>query len=49
MGLAGLAYFNYKFPYIDETLQIAKNESLKAEWKIIYKQLTRTSNSIERT
>ncbi len=46
MGLAGLAYFNYKFPYIDETLQIAKNESLKAEWKIIYKQLTRTSTQL---
>jgi len=43
IGLAGLTYFNYKFPYIDETLQTAKNESLKAEWKILYKQLERTS------
>jgi len=46
MGLAGLAYFNYKFPYIDETLQTAKNESLRADWKVLYKQLERTSTQL---
>jgi len=46
MGLAGLAYFNYKFPYIDETLQTAKNESLRSEWKVLYKQLERTSTQL---
>lgn len=46
IGLAGLAYFNYKFPYIDETLQTAKNESLRAEWKVLYKQLERTSTQL---
>ncbi len=46
IGLAGLAYFNYKFPYIDETLQTAKNESLRSEWKVLYKQLERTSTQL---
>jgi murein DD-endopeptidase MepM/ murein hydrolase activator NlpD len=46
IGLAGLAYFNYRYPYIDETLQQAKNENLKTEWKVLYKQLDRTSSQL---
>ncbi|MBL7871840.1 MAG: M23 family metallopeptidase [Cyclobacteriaceae bacterium] len=46
IGLAGLVYFNYKYPYIDETLQEAKNENLKTEWKVLYKQLDRTSSQL---
>ncbi len=46
IGLAGLTYFNYRYPYIDETLQEAMNENLKNEWKILYKQLDRTSSQL---
>jgi murein DD-endopeptidase MepM/ murein hydrolase activator NlpD len=46
IGLAGLGYFNYRYPYIDETLQEAKNKNLKNEWKILYKQLDRTSTQL---
>jgi murein DD-endopeptidase MepM/ murein hydrolase activator NlpD len=44
--LVGLTYFNYRFPLIDETLQAEKNQKLKTEWKVLYKQLERTSNQL---
>ncbi len=46
IGLVGLAYFNYRYPYIDETFQEAQNQNLKNEWKVLYKQLDRTSNQL---
>lgn len=46
IGLVGLTYFNYRFPLIDETLQAEKNHKLKTEWKVLYKQLERTSNQL---
>lgn len=46
IGLVGLTYFNYRFPLIDETLQAEKNQKLKTEWKVLYKQLERTSNQL---
>jgi len=46
IGLIGLIYFNYHFPLVDETLQAAKNQKLKTEWTVLYKQLERTSNQL---
>jgi murein DD-endopeptidase MepM/ murein hydrolase activator NlpD len=46
IGLAGLLYFNYRFPLIDETLQAEKNLNLKTEWQVLYKQLARTSDQL---
>jgi murein DD-endopeptidase MepM/ murein hydrolase activator NlpD len=46
IGMAGLLYFNYRFPLIDETLQAEKNLNLKTEWKVLYKQLERTSDQL---
>ncbi|HPW62003.1 MAG TPA: M23 family metallopeptidase [Cyclobacteriaceae bacterium] len=46
LGMAGLIYFNYRFPLVDETLQAEKNLKLKTEWKVLYKQLERTSTQL---
>jgi murein DD-endopeptidase MepM/ murein hydrolase activator NlpD len=46
IGLIGLAYFNYRYPYIDETFQQVQNQNLKTEWKVLYKQLDRTSTQL---
>jgi murein DD-endopeptidase MepM/ murein hydrolase activator NlpD len=48
IGLAGLAYFNYKFPYLDETIQTAENQKLKTEWQVLLKQLDRTSQQLSK-
>ncbi|MBK8290925.1 MAG: M23 family metallopeptidase [Flammeovirgaceae bacterium] len=46
IGVAGLIYFNSRYPLIDETLQASKNDKLKTEWKVLYKQLERTSSQL---
>lgn len=46
IGLAGAFYFNYRFPLVDETLQAERNQKLKTEWRVLYKQLQRTSNQL---
>lgn len=46
IGIAGLAYVNYRFPLLDETQETDKNQKLKAEWQVLYKQLERTSNDL---
>lgn len=46
IGLCGLLYFNYNFPLIDETLQASRNQKLKTEWTVLYKQLERTSRQL---
>lgn len=46
IGIAGLAYVNCKFPLLDETQEVNKNQKLKAEWQVLYKQLERTSNDL---
>ncbi len=46
LGLIGLVYFNYHFPLVDETLQAERNQKLKTEWKVLYKQLERTSSQL---
>lgn len=43
LGLAGTLYFNYRFPLIDETLQAERNLTLKTEWRVLHKQLQKTS------
>jgi len=48
IGLTGLFYFNSKFPHLDETIQIAENEELKTEWKVLLMQLERTSEQLGR-
>jgi hypothetical protein len=40
IGMAGLIYFNYRFPLIDETLQAERNQKLKTEWKVLYSSLS---------
>jgi len=46
LGVAGLVYFNYRFPNLDETLQLEANQKLKTEWQVLYKQLDRTSDQL---
>jgi murein DD-endopeptidase MepM/ murein hydrolase activator NlpD len=48
IGLAGLGYYNYKFPDLDETLQAEKNLLLKTEWQILFAQLDRTSQQLSK-
>lgn len=43
LGIAGLVYFNSRYPHVDETFQTQINQKLKAEWQVLYKQLDRTS------
>jgi murein DD-endopeptidase MepM/ murein hydrolase activator NlpD len=46
LGLAGSIYFHFQHPYIDETLQTEENILLKAEWQVLYKQLSRSSDQL---
>lgn len=46
IGIAGLIYFNAKYPLLDETLQAQLNHELRAEWRVLYKQLDRTSTQL---
>jgi len=46
IGVCGLLYFNYNFPLVDETLQASRNQKLKTEWTVLYKQLERTSRQL---
>ncbi|MBI1770675.1 MAG: M23 family metallopeptidase [Bacteroidetes bacterium] len=46
IGLAGLLYFNYKYPFIDESHLIKENQNLKAEWQVINSQLQKTSDQL---
>lgn len=48
IGLIGLAYFNSKFPHLDETLQAKENQKLKTEWRVLIKQLERTSQQLSK-
>jgi murein DD-endopeptidase MepM/ murein hydrolase activator NlpD len=46
IGIAGLMYFNYKFPLVDETIHERENIKLKTEWQVLLKQLDNTSNQL---
>jgi hypothetical protein len=46
LGIAGLMYFNYKFPLIDETIHERENIKLKSEWQVLFKQLDNTSHQL---
>lgn len=46
IGVAGLLYFNYKFPLLDETLHEKENLKLKTEWQVLLKQLDHTSQQL---
>jgi murein DD-endopeptidase MepM/ murein hydrolase activator NlpD len=46
LGVAGLLYFNSRYPHVDETFQTQINQELKAEWQVLYKQLDRTSSQL---
>jgi murein DD-endopeptidase MepM/ murein hydrolase activator NlpD len=43
LGVAGLLYFNSRYPHVDETFQTQVNQELKTQWQVLYKQLDRTS------
>ncbi|MBX2896280.1 MAG: M23 family metallopeptidase [Cyclobacteriaceae bacterium] len=46
LGIAGLLYFNSRYPHLDETFQTQINQALQAEWHVLYKQLDRTSSQL---
>jgi murein DD-endopeptidase MepM/ murein hydrolase activator NlpD len=46
IGLIGSVYFHFKYPFLDETLLQEKNNRLKAEWRILNKQLNRSSEQL---
>ncbi|MCW5912604.1 MAG: M23 family metallopeptidase [Cyclobacteriaceae bacterium] len=46
IGVAGLVYFNSRYPHVDETLLAHRNQELKTEWQVLYKQLDRTSDQL---
>jgi murein DD-endopeptidase MepM/ murein hydrolase activator NlpD len=46
IGLTGSIYFHLQFPYLDETIQKEKNAHLKAEWQVLNKQLSRSSEQL---
>jgi murein DD-endopeptidase MepM/ murein hydrolase activator NlpD len=46
LGLAGLIYFNSKYPLWDETLLKEENQRLKTEWRVLYRQLDKASQQI---
>lgn len=46
IGVAGLFYFNHKFPLLDETIHERENLKLKTEWQVLLKQLDHTSNQL---
>ncbi len=48
IGLAGLVYFNSRFPHLDETLQAKENQTLKTEWQVLLKQIERTSEQLSK-
>lgn len=39
IGVVGLLVFNANYPSVDETLLIGRNETLKSDWKVLYKKL----------
>src|SRR5437879_13012167 len=46
LGVCGLVYFNYQYPFVDETNLLKENQKLKAEWKVITSQLNQTSGQL---
>jgi len=46
IGAGGLAYFNYRYPFVDESNLIKENAKLKAEWQVINSQLKETSRQL---
>ena len=46
IGLAGNIYFNFKYPFLDETLQLEENAQLKAEWQVLNRQFTRSAEQL---
>ncbi len=46
IGLAGLLYFNYKYPSWDETELLHENKVLMAQWKTLQDQLRVTSDRL---
>ena len=46
IGLAGLMYYNYRYPFIDESNLVKENQKLKTEWQVINSQLQKTSNQL---
>src|ERR1041385_9478522 len=46
IGLAGLLYYNYRYPFIDESNLIKENQKLKKEWQVINSQLKKTSDQL---
>jgi murein DD-endopeptidase MepM/ murein hydrolase activator NlpD len=46
IGLAASIYFHLQYPYLDETIQKEQNAQLTAEWQVLNKQLTRSSDQL---
>ncbi|MGC4020431.1 MAG: M23 family metallopeptidase [Cyclobacteriaceae bacterium] len=47
IGVCGLLYYNYKFPFVDETNLIKENQKLKAEWQVMGSDLKKISEHLE--
>lgn len=46
IGLAGVLFYNYRYPLIDETNLLKENQKLKAEWEVINSQLKKTADQL---
>jgi murein DD-endopeptidase MepM/ murein hydrolase activator NlpD len=46
LGLVGSVYFHFQYPFLDETLQKEKNTYLRAQWRVLGKQLARSSEQL---
>lgn len=46
IGVVALLIFNANYPSVDETLLIGRNESLKNDWKVLYKKLDKAAKEL---
>lgn len=46
IGVVGLLVFNGNYPSVDETMLLAKNETLKSDWQVLYKKLDHTASEL---
>jgi len=48
IGLIGLLYYNYRFPFLDETHRLEENNVLKTEWQVLRLNLEKASLQLAR-
>ncbi len=46
LGLGGLGYYNWQYPWLDEVNRSEENGWLTTEWKTIHSQLSKTSQQL---